>query len=56
VPTGWCDRRRLGQRGRRVPTRVAGTFLVVNAAKTRLVELTTQQLESATGSGRYLLL
>jgi hypothetical protein len=57
MPTRWFHLRRLRQRGRYFPGRVSGPFAsVVDASQPCLVELTAQQLETATGSGGYLLL
>ena len=58
MPAGRRYRRRPGQCGRWVLGQVVTVpcGIVVDAPKPRLVELTTQQLEPATGSFRCLLL
>ena len=58
MPAGWRHRRRPGQCGRCILGQVVTVpcGIVVDAPKPRLVELTAQQLEPATGSLRCLLL
>jgi hypothetical protein len=57
VPTRGRHRRRLRQQVGRVLVNFAGTLAcVVDTPQPCLVELPTQQLESATGSRRYLFL
>ena len=58
MPAGRRHRRRLRQCGRWILGQVVTVpcVTVVDAPQPRLVELTTQQLEPATGSLRCLLL
>jgi hypothetical protein len=58
MPTGWRHRRRSRQCCRRILVEFVTEpcLTVVDASQPRLVELTAQQLETATGSFCCLLL